>query len=535
MSGPANIVLAVLVAGAVALGALGFAGFGEDTANGLLFAAWTLALLALFALALRLPLRGSGSRLSAWITTVLVTAAAVAIVIAANVALFRHDVHYDVSREGRNTPPSQLTTVIDNLRTPLSLTYFYNAGDVNALSAKDLISIAARGHPQFSFHAIDLDKEPGLARDIGVRAYNTAVLQAGDRKVLVENTTDPTRLAYAALRALKERVEIVCFVTGHGETFRSTEAHFHYSHVETLKGHEVQGAGDVLVAAPEQLDRLQLALTEIGYEMRGIVTADGGAVPSDCAVVAEIGPRNALAPGEADVLVKYVAGGGRLLLVLDPLSPVGADLDKHLLGAVGLATEAAIVIDPLNHFRTDPDKVAVPYYPPHPITARVALTVFPQVRPIHVAPPPSGVSTSILATSSQDSYRRPPSAAGDLAPAAQPTAPDAEDRGAQVLAVAVEGVWPGAATDKHFRLVLAGTSKFASNEYFPYVSNGELAVSMVRWLATDETTPGVTPQTYQLPEVVLTSRQMRDLFIALEVLLPLSTMLCGVLVWWRRR
>ena len=38
-------------------------------------------------------------------------------------------------------------------------------------------------------------------------------------------------------------------------------------------GHDKPGAGDVLAAEPEQLDRLQLALTEIGYEMRGIVTA----------------------------------------------------------------------------------------------------------------------------------------------------------------------------------------------------------------------------------------------------------------------
>ena len=438
MGGRANIVLAVLIVGAIALGALGFAGFGEDTANSLLFAAWSLTLLALFTLALRLPLRGSGSRLSAWVTTILVTAAAIAIVVAANVALFRHDVHFDVSREGRNTPPSQLTTVIGNLRAPLSLTYFYNAGDVNALAAKELIAIAAHGHPLFAFRAIDLDKEPGLARDIGVRAYNTAVLQAGDRKVMVENTTDATRVAYAALRALKERIETVCFVTGHGETFRPTQAHFHYSHVETLKGHDTPGAGDVLVAAPEQLDRLQLALTEIGYEMRGIVMTQESAIPSDCAVVADIGPRTAFAAGEADVLVKYLAGGGRVLLLLDPLSPLGPDLEKHLLGAIGLTTEPAIVIDPLNHFRTDPDKVAVPYYPPHPITERVALTVFPQVRPIRVVAPPAGVNTSILATSSQDSYRRPPSAAGDLA-AADQSAPDAEDRGAQALAVAVEG------------------------------------------------------------------------------------------------
>ena len=152
----------------------------------------------------------------------------------------------------------------------------------------------------------------------------------------------------------------------------------------------------------------------------------------------------------------------------------------------------------------------MPYYPPHPITERLALTVFPQVRPIHVVPPPAGVSTSVLAASSQDSYRRPPSAAGDAVSGRSRSAPDVEDRGAQALAVALEGVWPGASPDKHFRLVVAGTSKFATNEYFPYVSDGELSVAMVRWLAADDATPGVTPQTYDLPEIVLTSRQMRD-------------------------
>ena len=345
-----NVVVAVLVVGAIVLGALGFAGFGEEVANSLLFAALAMALLALFMLALRLPLRGRGSRLSAWISTALVTIGAFAVVIAANVALYRHDVHFDVSREGRNTPPPQFAAVVDHLRAPLSLTYFYNNGDDNALIARDLIAIAARGHPLFTFRAIDLDKEPGLARDVGVHAYNTAVFQAGDRRVMVENTTDVTRLSYAALRALKERVETICFVTGHGETFRPTPPHFHYSHVETLRGHDVPGAGDVLVADPEGLDRLQIALTEIGYEMRGIVPAAASAIPADCAVVADIGPRTAFAAGEADLLVNYLAGGGRLLLLLDPVFPVGPDLESHLLGAVGLEPEPAAHHRPAQSF-----------------------------------------------------------------------------------------------------------------------------------------------------------------------------------------
>jgi ABC-2 type transport system permease protein len=530
-----DVPVAALVVAAVVFGMLGFAGLSDEVSNSLLFVSWSLTLLTLFMIAIRVPLRGSGSRFSAWVTNGFIAVGAISVVTAANVALYRHDVHFDVTREGRNTPPHQLTDVIDHLHAPLSLTYFYNAGDPSALAARDLIAISARNHPLLAFRAIDLDKEPGLARDIGVHAYNTAILQADDRKVLVENVTDVTRLGYAVLRVLRKRPETICFVTGHGEVFRPIPTHFHYSHVETLKGHDTPGAGDVLVAEPEQLDRFQLALNEIGFDMRGIVPAATKTIPSDCAVVAEIGPRTGFTPGEADLLVEYLKRGGRLLLLIDPLFPVDPDFEGHLLGAAGLSTPSAIVIDPLNHFRTDEDKVAVPYYPPHPITKRLALTVFPQVRPIQVVQAPTAVTTSVLAASSQDSYLKPPSAAGGLTAAAdEPVAPNAARR-AQGLAVALEGVWPRATPDQRFRLVVAGTSKFVTNEYFPYVSNGELSVSMVRWLAEDESTANVEPQTYDLPQIVLTNRQMRDTFIVLVVLMPLTTMFCGVLMWWRRR
>jgi hypothetical protein len=529
------LILAALIAAALLFGALGFAGFSDAVSNGLLFVAWCFTLVTLFMMGIRLPLRGRGSRVVAWVANALIASAAIAVVIAANIALYRHDVHVDVTREGRNTPPQQLADVVDQLRVPLALTYFYNAGDPNALVVRDLVEVAARNHPLFAFRAIDLDKEPGLARDIGVRSYNTAVLQAGDRKVLVENVTDAARLGYAALRVLRQRAQTVCFVTGHGETFHPTAGHFHYSHAETLEGHDKPGASDVLVAAPEQLDRFQLALNEIGFETRGIVTATGDAIPPDCTAVAEIGPRAALALGEADELADYIRGGGRLLMLIDPQFPIGPDLKARLLSPLGLSSEQAIVIDPLNHFRTDPDKVAVPYYPPHPITARLALTVFPQARPIHLAQPPAAVTTTVLAASSQDSYLRPPSAAGGLMVATGGQAVSDSGHGAQALAVALEGVWPSATADRRFRLVVAGTSKFASNEYFPYVSNGELSVAMVRWLADDDAAPNLAPRTYAVSELVLTSRQMRNTFMALEVLLPLTTAFCGVLIWWRRR
>ena len=83
-------------------------------------------------------------------------------------------------------------------------------------------------------------------------------------------------------------------------------------------------------------------------------------------------------------LKNYLARGGRLLLMYDPEFPVTPEL-QSLLGDVGLKVGSGMVLDPVNHSGTEEDKVAVPYYPPHPITDQVALTVFPGPRPLELA------------------------------------------------------------------------------------------------------------------------------------------------------
>jgi ABC-type uncharacterized transport system involved in gliding motility auxiliary subunit len=58
---------------------------------------------------------------------------------------------------------------------------------------------------------------------------------------------------------------------------------------------------------------------------------------------------------------------------------------------------------------------------------------------------------------------------------------------------------------------------------------------MIRWLSDDAATPLLKPESYSLPEMRLTHRQMQVTFLLVEVLLPLSVMVLGVVVWWRRR
>jgi hypothetical protein len=61
--------------------------------------------------------------------------------------------------------------------------------------------------------------------------------------------------------------------------------------------------------------------------------------------------------GEAGLLSDYLARGGRLLVMIDPTFPLGPELGG-LLRKVGLTSDQAVVIDPLNHYGSEDDKVA---------------------------------------------------------------------------------------------------------------------------------------------------------------------------------
>ena len=123
--------------------------------------------------------------------------------------------------------------------------------------------------------------------------------------------------------------------------------------------------------------------------------------------------------------------------------------------------------------------------------------------------PPPGVKTTVLASSSKDSYLRPvPQAPGGSRNRPGRMQPHgrggARGRGRGALA----GRVPPTQT-KPFRLVLVGNSNFATNSYFPYVSNGDLAVEMVRWLAGDEARPAAKPQSFSPAQQIDADEQTR--------------------------
>jgi hypothetical protein len=310
----------------------------------------------------------------------------------------------------------------------------------------------------------------------------------------------------------------VCFATGHGEyDIDNMEYHTHFEGVHS-HSHGAEGIGVVLMEQ-HGVGRLRRALESLGFTTRKVVLGTEGRVPDGCAALVETNPRTRYAPPETRALESYLARGGAALLLYDLDFPVDPTIAASL-GKIGIRLGEGVVSDPLDHYFTDPQMVAV--------TRGLALSFYPGVRPLSVSPAPAGVTLTPLFSSSAESVVLPPGRTAAESGGALP-------RGAHALAVAAEGRWPDSGATAAFRLVLVGDGDFASNSFFPYMSNGDLALSALAWLLHEDRGPTLRPPVEVLPQVVLTNRDVRGIFLATVLGLPGLAAVLGGVVWWSRR
>jgi hypothetical protein len=498
-------------------------------------AGWLVAVIVLFAIGLRLPLATGlgavGSRLYAAGCVV----AALGIWVLANAGLVLNDTHIDLTREKAYTPSAAAMAVVDELRSPVRITYFYRSDDSVGRRARDILEVMGRRNPMLTVQTVDPDKQPELARREGVRLYNAAIIEAAGRRVLIQGT-DEAEIAIGIQRVLRTRALTVCFLEGHGE-FAMDGFEFH-THLEGVTDHSHgEASSHIIETAGHGVGRLRRVLEAQGYATRKLILATAGAVPGDCTVVLVANPRTTFLPAESAALRAYLAAGGSALFMLDLGFVPEAGLAR-LLSDLGARLEQQVVVDPLSHYHRDAEMVAVTGYDPHPITRTLSLTFFPGIRPLALTQPASGVEVMPILQSSRDSYTRPVQSAdartveSSAAPAPQ-VAPQVADVRPRVLGIAAEGTLaPGA---QPFRAVVIGDGDFASNSFLPYMANSDLLVAAVRWLAREERGTAVRTRIPVPPMILLTGAQSRWLFVFIVILLPLTVIAIGGVVWWMRR
>jgi len=499
------------------------------------FLGWAIAVAVLFVAGLRLPLQTRLTRGKSLVYNIAVIVVAAGLTVLANTAIILHDLHLDLTREKIFTPSDQAMAVVEKLQQPVKLTYFYRGQDPNGRRMKDVLEVMGRRNSLLTVRTVDPDREPSVAQAYGVRLANAAILEAEGRTLQVQ-TTDESEIAIGIQRVLREKVITACFLEGHNE-FPMDNFEFH-THVEGIAGHSHDDASSKLIqTAGHGIGRLRRALEAQGYETRKVILATSPTVPENCQVLIVANPRTTFLPAESAAIEAYLQHGGSLFAMFD----LGFVLEPRLAALIeklGVRLPQEAVVDPLSHYSTDAEMVAVTSYQPSPMTQSASMTFYPGVRPITPVQPAQGIKAMALFSSSKDSYTRAVQPVGvrdieDKKPAARM---QAEAPTPHVLAVAAEGELPGAAAGApRMRAIIVGDGDFASNSFLPYLSNGDLAMAMVRWLVREERTTTVATRIPVPPMILLSGAQMKAVFLLVEVALPLAVLALGAIVWWRRR
>jgi hypothetical protein len=417
-------------------------------------AGWLAAVSVLFAIGVRLPLATGLGTIAARLYAAGCVVAGLGVWVLANVALHLNDTHIDLTREKVYTPSATAMAVVDELRTPVRITYFYRSEDPIGQRARNILEVMGRRNPLLTVLTVDPDKQPELARREGVRLYNAAIIEATGRRVLIQGT-DEAEIAIGIQRVLRTRSLTVCFLEGHGE-FSMDGFEFH-THLEGVADHSHGEASSfVIETAGHGVGRLRRV-------WRRRVTSpaswccDGRRGP--CRLHGALAPtRKTFLPSESGAAV--LSRGRRQRAPARPrFAPEGVSRGCYRIRRPARAAGGRRSPEPLP---TAMPMVAVTGYDPHPITRTLSLTFFPGVRPLSLTQPAAGVEVTPILQSSRDSYARPVAPAeartteGSSAPAAQ-----VADVRPRVLGIAAEGsLAPGAPP---FRAVVIGDGDFASN------------------------------------------------------------------------
>jgi len=456
-------------------------------------------------------------------------AASVAVVLAILVTInylgSRHNRRWDLTAAQQFSLSDQTMKILHDLKEPVKIRVFARSTDFQRF--RDRLDEYAYQSKQVSIEYIDAEQKPALAQQFGVTQLGTVVFEYKGRTEKVTSDGEQ-ELTNALIKVVQGRTPKVYFTQGHGE--KDTNS--------------TDRAGFSAIAG---------ALKSENFVVDKLVLAQSPDVPADADVIVVAGPKTDFLQPEIDLLKKFLARGGKLLVMLDPVikadQPQPADL-QALLKDWGMEAGNDVVLDVSGMGRligTDESVPVAASYPPHPITENFnLLTAFPLAR--SMTPVEGGVNgrnAQRLVETSPSSWAETnlKSLTGEQAAKLD----EGQDRkgpvslGAAVSATATNIPAPknpangDAAKPGETRVVAFGDSDFASNGWLGIRGNRDLFLNTVNWLALQENLISIRPRDPQDRRITLTANQVNLIRLLTIFVVPGLVLLAGVQTWWRRR
>lgn len=413
---------------------------------------------------------------------------------------YRHHNRVDLTAEQLYSLSDQTRKIVSGMEKDVKIIKFDKTDD---LTLRDLMQEYRDLSRRVSYERIDPQVKPEVAKQHGISRMGEVVVVSGDRTERPVDTGEQ-ELTSAIVKVTRGELKTICFVEGHGE--------------KQLSSAEADGYS--------LADRV---LKSENYQTKTINLVAENQVPAECAVLVLAGPKQSLFPQEAEMVGRYLDGGGKAMLMPDP------DTDPKLgdvLTAWNIRLGEDTIVDTSGAgrlFGTGPAVPLVRTYGSHPITRDLGntMTFFPLARSVTVADSSKAdVTVTELLKTSEDSW-----AETELKDGKARFDEGKDTKGPITLGIAASKT----VGEKQARLVVVGDSDFATDNYARLQRNGDLFMNTINWLAQDEDLISIRPKDPTNRQVTMTEGQRKTLFWLIIILMPVLVLTSGLFVWWKRR
>ncbi len=447
----------------------------------------------------------------------------------ANFLANRYDKSYDATANKQFSLSDQTIKAVKGLTKDVSVTYF---GETTQFpQARDLQGRYASLNQKLKVDYVDPVKKPQLARAAGVRQEGTVVIDTGLRKEDAKSLSEE-EITGALVRSLKGGERTACFLAGSGEHsleetgpegFSSLKDGLEHNNYKTRTVNLAQTAPPVTPGAAPVIGQVQAAKIEI---------------PKDCTVLVSGGPKLGYSPAEAAAIKAYVEGGGSALLMLDTPVRIGPQEGSEnpevvkMLADWGITMDNDLALDTSGIgqiFGLGPEVAMVTTYESQPIVRDFkegVPTAIPLARTLKIGTNPKGTDEKLMSTT--DNSVAVSSVSGPVDPKKGVKGP---------LVLAATGTYNTGKPGSSGRFVVYGSSIWAANSFLGsrQIANRDLALNTFNWLSADEDLISIRPKEPEDRRLEISGNRMNLIFWWSVVLLPLSVVGAGLMVWWRRR
>jgi ABC-type uncharacterized transport system involved in gliding motility auxiliary subunit len=470
------------------------------------------ALLGATALFIRENRHALRSRSVAYGTHSIVTSLLViALVGVLNFLVSKHPLKLDLTKNHVNTLSDQTVKVVRGLDRTVKAVHYSKITQRDQV--RPLLDNLKALSTKFEVEYVDPDKEPARAKTAGIRKYGTLQLVVGARDTKIEEPSEE-KITNSLIKLLKDKAQVLCAITGHRE--------------KSFGSQDAEGYGQVKSALEAQ-----------AYTVRDLNLTQEPKVPDECSAIAMLGPAAALFPQEARTLEAYLANGGRAVIALD-LNLKGSEFApemSRILESWHVKPVQAMVIDPFSRMLGVDASVPIlaTFSKDHPITRDFqGNCYFPFVRPIEVVPgAPAGMNAQWLAQTTPKSWKV--TDLKQLATGQIKMDPGKDQPGAQPVAVAVEGKLADSKAPRATRLVVFGTSAFATNNFSRYGGNVDFFMNAASWVLEDESLISIRAREEGSSKLELSQKQGTFIFLLTVILVPVLVVAAGIVIWALRR